>query len=344
MNRLLVFFVSCLLAIPAFAQTPAPEKKKIVIAVGGTDNQIDKLPYSIALNKGFFKQEGLEVESIAFGSGAKGLQALVAGGADATQGAYEHTIRMQQKGIDLTCLGTFARYPGNVLMVAKSKMNEIRAVADLKGKSIGVSSPGSASHNFVAQLLQRAGVNWKDASYVGVGIGPGAVAAMRTGKELDAIVNLDPAVSELTRSGDAVIMVDSRDETGTKEAFGGGGYLAGCVYVKTEFIKQNPGVAQAIASGVVHAMQWLKTASINDIMSSLPPAYYRGNEAIYREAVAKNLSSFTWDGIVTQQAAQNVLDSLALMEPVLKTAKIDLSRTYDNTLTERALKKYAVHK
>ena len=98
------------------------------------------------------------------------------------------------------------------------------------------------------------------------------------------------------------------------------------------------------ASGVVHAMQWLKTASINDIMSSLPPAYYRGNEAIYREAVAKNLSSFTWDGIVTQQAAQNVFDSLALMEPVLKTAKIDLSRTYDNTLTERALKKYAVHK
>ena len=321
------------------AQTIQVEKKSIVIAVGGTENQIDKLPYAIALNKGYFQQEGLEVKSIAFGSGTKGLQALIGGGADATQGAYEHTIRMQLKGINLTCLGTFSRYPGNVLMIPKSKAGIIKNISDLKGKKIGVSAPGAASNNFVAQLLQREGVNWKDASYVGVGIGSSAVASIRNSSELDALVNLDPAVTELTRNGDAIILADSRNEKGTKAAFNGD-YLAGCVYVKTEFLKQNPGVAQAITNALVRSMQWLKTASIDEIIASLPNDYYKSNESIYREALSKNMSAFTWDGIITAQAAQNVLDSLATMEPEFKNIKINLKITYDNSLTELALKKY----
>jgi NitT/TauT family transport system substrate-binding protein len=339
MANILIILTIFLFPTIILAQTIQVEKKSIVIAVGGTENQIDKLPYAIALNKGYFKQEGLEVKSIAFGSGTKGLQALIGGGADATQGAYEHTIRMQLKGINLTCLGTFSRYPGNVLMIPKSKAGIIKNISDLKGKKIGVSAPGAASNNFVAQLLQREGVNWKDASYVGVGIGSSAVASIRNTSELDALVNLDPAVTELTRNGDAIILADSRNEKGTKAAFNGD-YLAGCVYVKTEFLKQNPGVAQAITNALVRSMQWLKTASIDEIIASLPNDYYKSNESIYREALSKNMSAFTWDGIITAQAAQNVLDSLATMEPEFKNIKINLKITYDNSLTELALKKY----
>jgi NitT/TauT family transport system substrate-binding protein len=339
---MLHLFICLLLGLsPTFlaAQTISPEKKSITIAVGGTENQIDKLPYAIALNKGYFLQEGLDVKSIAFGSGAKGLQALIGGGADATQGAYEHTIRMQLKGINLTCLGTFSRYPGNVLMIPKSKAGVIRTISDLKGKKIGVSSPGSASNNFIAQLLQREGINWQDASYIGVGIGSSAVASIRNNSELDALVNLDPAVTELTRNGDAIILADSRNEKGTKAAFNGD-YLAGCVYVKTDFVKQNPGVAQAITNAMIRSMQWLKSASIDEIIASLPPEYYKSNESVYREAISKNISAFTWDGIVTRQAAQNVLDALATMEPEFKTKKVNLNSTYDNSFTEVALKKY----
>jgi NitT/TauT family transport system substrate-binding protein len=339
MANILIILTIFLFPTIILAQTIQVEKKSIVIAVGGTENQIDKLPYAIALNKGYFQQEGLEVKSIAFGSGTKGLQALIGGGADATQGAYEHTIRMQLKGINLTCLGTFSRYPGNVLMIPKSKAGIIKNISDLKGKKIGVSAPGAASNNFVAQLLQREGVNWKDASYVGVGIGSSAVASIRNTSELDALVNLDPAVTELTRNGDAIILADSRNEKGTKAAFNGD-YLAGCVYVKTEFLKQNPGVAQAITNALVRSMQWLKTASIDEIIASLPNDYYKSNESIYREALSKNMSAFTWDGIITAQAAQNVLDSLATMEPEFKNIKINLKITYDNSLTELALKKY----
>lgn len=323
----------------ATAEDAALEKRNIAISVGGSISQMNKVAYFVALNRKYFEQEGLTVESTAFASGTAALQGLIGGGADVAEGAYEHTLRMQTKGVNLTCLVAFGRYPGNVLVVRKSMADQIRKVADLKGRKIGVSAPGASTHNFVAGLMERAGVPWKEASYISIGTGPSAVAAMKTGGELDALVNLDPAINALLDGGDAVILSHSRTAEGTKAAFGGD-YLADCLMVKNEFLKANPNTSQAITNAIVHAMQWLKTASIDDIIKSLPPAYYKSDEALYRESLEKNLSAFQWDGLITPESAKNVLDSIAVLDPVLRQAKIDFSLTYDNKLIETALKKY----
>ncbi len=323
----------------AMAENAALEKKSIAISVGGSISQMNKVAYFVALNRKYFEQEGLNIDSTAFASGTAALQSLVAGGADVAEGAYEHTLRMQTKGVNLTCLVAYGRYPGNVLVVRKSLADQIKQIADLKGRKIGVSAPGASTHNFVAGLMERAGVSWKDASYVSIGTGPSAVAAMKTGGELDALVNLDPAINALLDGGDAVILSDSRTAEGTRAAFGGE-YLADCLFVKTEFLRANPNTSQAIANAVVHAMQWLKTASIDDIIKSLPPAYYKSDEGLYRKSLEKNLSAFQWDGLITPEAAKNVLDSIAVLDPALRQAKIDFSLTYDNKLIETALKKY----
>lgn len=324
---------------PASADNPALEKKNITIAVGGSISQMNKIAYFVALNRKYFEQEGLIVDSNAFASGTAALQSLVGGSADVAEGAYEHTLRMQTKGVNITCLVSYGRYPGNVLVVRKSVADKIKTIADLKDKKIGVSAPGSSTQNFVAGLMERAGVSWKDASYVSIGTGPSAVAAMKTGGELDALVNLDPAINALVDSGDAVVLSDSRTAEGTQVAFGGG-YLSDCLMVKNDFLKANPNTSQAITNAIVHAMQWLKTASIDDIVKSLPPAYYKSDEALYRVSLERNLSAFQWDGLVTPEAAKNVLDSIAVLDPVLKQAKIDFSLTYDNQLIEAALRKY----
>ncbi len=343
--RLAVTLLLIAAAVPctAAAQPAAPEKPDIALAVGGSISQMNKVAYAVALNKGFFKEEGLNVSSSAFASGTAALQALVGGSADVAELAYEHTLRMQTKNIGLTCLIAFGRYPGNVLIVRKSLEGSVKDIADLKGKVIGVSAPGSSTQNFVVGLMERAGLPWKSATYVSVGTGSSAVAAMRTGRELDALVNLDPAITELVSKGEAFILADSRTAEGSAGAFGGG-YLADCLTVKTEFLRANPNTAQAITSAIVHAMQWLKTASIGDIMAILPKEYYRADEAVYRVSLQQNLAAFTWDGLITPEAARNVLASISVLEPALRSAKINPDVTYDNALVERALARYRVAK
>jgi NitT/TauT family transport system substrate-binding protein len=315
------------------------EKTRIALSVGGSISQMNKVAYFVALNRKYFEQEGLAVDSTAFASGTAALQNLIGGNADVVEGSFEHTLRMQTKGQNLMCIATFGRYPANVLVVRKSQADKIKTIADLKGRKIGISAPGASTHNFVAGLMQRAGVNYKDASYASIGTGLSAVAAMRSGTELDAIVNLDPAITALTDGGEAVVLSDSRTEDGTHAAFGGP-YLADCLYAKIDFVKANPNTAQAIANAIVHAMQWLKTASVDDIIKSLPADYYQADEKLYRRSLEKNLAAFQWDGIVSPEAVRNVWKAISILEPELKDAKVDYEKTYDNALIERALVKY----
>ena len=313
------------------------EKPRIALSVGGSISQMNKVAYFVALNRKYFEQEGLSVESTPFASGTAALQNLIGGNADVVEGSFEHTLRMQTKGQNLMCIATFGRYPANVLVVRKSLADRIRTIADLKGRKIGISAPGASTHNFVAGLLERAGVSYRDASYVSIGTGLSAVAAMKSSSELDAIVNLDPAISALTDAGEGVVLSDSRTEEGTSAAFGGP-YLADCLYAKIDFVKANPATAQAIANAIVHAMQWLKTASVDDIIKSLP--HYQADEKLYRSSLEKNLAAFQWDGIVTPTAVRNVWKAISILEPELKDAKVDFEKTYDNGLIIAALAKY----
>jgi len=72
---------------------------------------------------------------------------------------------MQTKGQHLMCITVFGRYPANVLVVRKSEAGKIKTGRGSQGKKIGVSAPGSSTHNFVAGLMERAGVSYKDASF-----------------------------------------------------------------------------------------------------------------------------------------------------------------------------------
>src|SRR3954451_18305118 len=193
-------------ALAGAAQAQAPEKRQLTLGVGGK-TALYYLPLTIAERLGHFKEQGLDVTINDFRGGAQSLQALAGGSVDVVTGAYEHTIRMQAKGQDVRALIELGRFPGIVLGIRKDRANAYKSPADLKGMKIGVSAPGSSTNFFVMYLLAKAGLKPTDASYIGVGIGPSAVAAIKKG-ELDALSNLDPVMTKLEQDGDIKIIAD----------------------------------------------------------------------------------------------------------------------------------------
>jgi NitT/TauT family transport system substrate-binding protein len=156
------------------ANAAGPEKPKLEIGVGGKP-LLYYQPLTLVERLGYFKDEGLDVTVNDFGGGSKALQALIGGSVDAVTGAYEHTIRMQQKGQDIAAVIELGRFPGIVLAVAKSKADKVKSVADLKGMKIGVTAPGSSTHLTVTYQMIKAGLGPDDASFIGVGGGASAV-------------------------------------------------------------------------------------------------------------------------------------------------------------------------
>jgi sulfonate transport system substrate-binding protein len=314
-------------------QAQSIEKKQLTLGVGGK-TALYYLPLTICERLGYFKEQGLDVTINDFRGGAQSLQALVGGSVDVVTGAYEHTIRMQAKGQDIRAVIELGRFPGIVVGLRKEKTAGYRSAADLKGMKIGVSAPGSSTNFFVMYLMAKAGLKPTDASYIGVGIGPSAVAAMKKG-DIDALSNLDPMMTKLEQDGDIKVIADSRSEEGTRAIFGGSNPAA-VLYVKQDFIDRNPNTVQALVNAFYKTLKWLEKATPAEVAATVPEEYFLGDKALYVAAVAANKPAYSLTGVIPAAGMQSAADMLLAFDEELKSAKVDLARTFDDRFVRKA--------
>lgn len=322
---------AALLSTVASAQ--APERKAVELGVGGK-NLLYYLPLTIAERRGLFKDQGLDVRITDHGGGAKALQSLIGGTVDVVTGAYEHTIRMQAKGQDVRAVVELGRFPAIVVAVKKLLAGEIKSAADLKGRKIGVTAPGSSTHMLAAFAMVKAGLKPTDAAFIGVGAGPSGVAAMKRG-EIDAISHLDPVIAKLVADGDIVPVIDTRTEAGTRSLFGGSNPAA-VLYTKNEYIQRNPNTTQLLANAFVKALKWIETATPDQIADSVPPEYHLNDKALYLSAVAAVKESYSRTGVVPREGMESINAMLTALEPEMAAAKVDLSTTFDGRFVANA--------
>ena len=325
------------LAMPALRAQPRLEKSKLALAVGGKA-AFYYLPLTISDQLGFFKAEGLDIEISDFAGGARALQAVVGGSADVCSGAYEHTINLQSKNQMFQAFVLQGRAPQIAFGVSVKNMPDYKTIADLRGKKIGVSAPGSSTNMMANLVLSRGGLKPSDVSFVGVGTAAGALVALRSG-QIDAISNTDPVMTMLEQKGDVKIISDTRTLKGTLEVFGGS-MPAACLYAPMEFIQKNPNTCQALTNAIVRGLKWLQTSGPGDIVKTVPESYLLGDRALYLASFNKIRESISLDGIIPEDGPRTALKALASFDPAIKPEKIDLAKTYTNEFSRRAKERF----
>jgi NitT/TauT family transport system substrate-binding protein len=328
---------AALVAAPALVRAQALERPKVSLAVGGK-NLLYYLPLTIAEQLGFFKAEGLDLTINDFAGGAQALRALVGGSVDVVSGAFEHTVNMQPKGQRLTAFVLQGRAPKVVLGVNPKTMPNYKTVADLKGKKIGVTAPGSSTNVMANFVLAKAGLKPSDVSIVGVGASSGAVAAMRAG-QVDAMSNLDPVMTLLARSGDLKIISDTRNVAEADKVFGGP-MPAACLYAKSEFVDKNPATVQALANAIVRADKWIQNAGPGDVIKVVPEGFLLGDRAVYIDAFLAAKGALSPDGMIPDKGPETAFRALASIDPEIAKATVDLKAVYTNEFVKRANAKY----
>lgn len=321
------------IAAPVLRAQTKLEKTKISLAVGGKA-AFYYLPLTISEQLGYFKAEGLDVEISDFSGGARALQAVVGGSADICCGAFEHTINLQAKNQFFRSFVLLGRAPQIAIGVSTKNMPDYKSLADLKGKKIGVSAPGSSTNMVANLVLSRGGLKASDVSYIGVGVSAGALTSLRAG-QIDAISNTDPVMTMLEQKGEVKIISDTRTLKGTQEVFGGP-MPAACLYASQEFITKNPNTTQALANAIVHGLKWLQTAGPGDIIKTVPESYLLGDRALYLASFNKVREAIALDGIVADDGPKTSVRALASFDPTVKADKIDIAKLYTNEFARRA--------
>jgi NitT/TauT family transport system substrate-binding protein len=189
-------------------------------------------------------------------------------------------------------------------------------------------------------LLARAGVDAREVSFVGVGTGATAVAALRTGR-VHALCHADPIMSLLEHRGEVRLVSDLRTLTAAQEVFGGA-MPASCLYAPQAFLHKEPMVAQALTNAIVHALKWLQTASPADLIKAVPASYVLGDRAVYLAAFNRVRETFSPNGLMPEDGPATALRALAQAYPHMASPRVSLPRTFTDDLARKARQKFGV--
>lgn len=309
------------LPLPAIAQARA----KVRFAGGGIA-LYGYMPFFVAIGQDLFAKHGIEAEVAQFPGGARAMQALLGGSSDVVCGYYEHTVQMAAKNAKLTAFVLQAQNSGLVLGARKQLAGEIKTVADLKGRKVGVSAPGSATHLFLQQLLVKAGLRPTDAPAIGVGTTQTALSSFQRG-DIDALSLFDPIMSELESRNEVVILADARTTAGTQEIFGGP-YASGCLYGDAGWIAKNEAATRASAAAILEALAFLKGATPEQAVGALSAGMCAVGADVCTSAFVRNQEAFQHDGRITMPMAETVKRMLASFVPEISSAQINLADTF----------------
>jgi NitT/TauT family transport system substrate-binding protein len=186
----------------------------------------------------------------------------------------------------------------------------------------------------VEYMAIPAGLAPSEISFVNVGGGAGAIAAIRHGA-LDAMVTGEPALTTLASAGDAKIVADTRTNAGTIGLFGGL-YPSGTMYARADFIDRNPRTIQAFANAMVRALAWIDQATDENIADALPAEWATPNRDLFLASIRGTRDMFSPDGKFSVEGAKVAFHVLSTVDPRLRSAKINLDATFTNAFVDKA--------
>ncbi|GBU15650.1 ABC transporter substrate-binding protein [Polaromonas sp.] len=278
-------------------------------------------PLTLADKAGIFKKNGLNVEIKMIPQKDRHL-ALAAGAIQCAATTVETHVAWNANGVPIVQIFQLDKSYGADGLAVR---NDVKSFADLKGKTIGVSSPGTAPYFGLAWMLNKNGMTLKDVKTISLDAQPAAQAFV-SGRN-DAAMTYEPYLSMVRDNPTAgKILATTLDYPMVIDT-------VGCA---PSWLKTNPKAAKALATSYFEALDMIKADPVksNEIMGA---AVKQGGEQF-----AKSSSYLRWQDKAANQKffagelTQFMKDSVPILleSGVIRKAPADLAATFDASFIE----------
>ena len=283
------------------------------------------VPYEVTRARGHFADQGFDVELIYTRGGNAAVQALVGGAVDYAGSSFDVALQAAANGAAIRRVASTGRLPLFALAVAPDLSAEIDTVADLEGRTVGVSALGNADHALLLFLLDQAGADAASVQFATVGTN--LFDALRIG-QLDAAMVQEPALTLITEAGGRELvnfmeLDEARQHVGGAYEFMG---VAVRAAERDERLEEMRRLATALERGLADT----RTLPPADIVAALPAALVAGGDLDQLEAIIERyrLSLYPERVTVDLDAARRVVraqEIAGLLEP----GQVDLDTLVD---------------
>jgi NitT/TauT family transport system substrate-binding protein len=270
-------------------------------------------------------EEGIAITISEVAGGSKGMEALLGRSVDVTFGMLPDALQVAAQGRDVRCFLILNSRPTMALVIAPAMAEKIRSISDLKGRHIGVSSPGSTTHHFLNFVLASHGLSPTDVGVVSVGISAPAIAALEHGK-VDAAVLVAASLATFERRyPNLTFLADTRTEEGTRQLFGEARFPWATLIAREEWLQSDPETARRFVRAVKKAMQWIETHSPEEVRATIPEALRMPDVDADLKSIRLFQQTMTPDGI-SPGDPEIVRKFLAVSDGRIRESHLDLSK------------------
>jgi NitT/TauT family transport system substrate-binding protein len=232
-------------------------------------------PIFSAVEKGFFKEEGLDV-SLVKCEWANYKDILALGGFDVTHHLVMYFLKPIEQGLDVKFTGGIHR---GCLRVQAPPNSKINSIADLRGKRIGVPGMGTPPFIFANRVLGAHGIDaskeitWRvfPAGELGLALEKG---------EIDAVADSEPIGSLLVAEGKVKNVADQAQDMPYKDEY------CCAVIVNGKFLAANPKATAAATRALLKAAKWVETNPAAAARLSVEKGYLAANPELNTVAIS----------------------------------------------------------
>lgn len=296
---------------------------------GGTPSIELETPFYVAKTKGFFEDEGIRIGDPLMGPGSRIREALAAEEIDfADLGTLTYLVG-RGKGLPQTVVFEYFTKEIFSLFVPTRLKNEIKSVADLKGRKVLVNALGAASHVAGLAMIRKAGLKDSDVVFLGVGAGgdPATWISQVESGNFDAGVTWEPTSSYLISRQAAFPLVDIRDNA-THEKWIGKNASSMILVVSNNAIAKRPEIIQRVVRALKKATEFIQKHSASEV-AAVTANGFKMDPAILAKVLEPIKDNFSPDGSISRSGIALEVD-LALGGGILSK-----KLTYDEMVSTK---------
>lgn len=308
-----------LLAAAAACPAAAASVRRVTLSVPGPGNLLT-LPLPLAPRIGADRAEGLEFDIGYVGGGPQALRAMLEGNSDFACSGLSTMALQKHSGKPVVCIAAMSRVPAYTLLVRAGLRGQVRRIADLKGRVVGVKGhvPGgrSTAQLFAEYLLALAGVAADQVNYVAAGQSYDSQHAALASGVVDAVMADEPFAARLVEQKVAYVLADYHDPESTRRLMGGL-FLNAVLGTRADIVAERPELVSRMVRTVRRTLVWIEGHSAEQVVEALAPAQAEERRTLL-DVLRRRKNIYTPDGRFSDEQLASVDRFLHATEAPMK--------------------------
>ncbi|CAK0765607.1 ABC transporter substrate-binding protein [Gammaproteobacteria bacterium] len=258
-------------AVGALSSESAIGLERILISVPGP-HALSYLPIDLIPKIGADRAEGVHLQILYTGGGSVALNNLITRNADFAVAGVPAVMSLGSNRGEIKIIAAVDDVPLFVLMVAATRKDQIKRIADLRGKVVGVNTSTSfsktTSQQLMELLLQSDGVIINTVRIVPAGQNWIEQSALIISGAADAIMGDEPFASRLLKEGKVFFLANLADPE-TVKGIKGTQFLHAALETRTDIIAQAPEKVAQMVGMVQRSLAWITSHSPEQVVDVL---------------------------------------------------------------------------